>query len=620
MKKAVLFLILGAGLLQLGAVIYSSSSGGYWTNPATWQGGVVPGSSDQVVVTSTIDINQNVACAGLTVTSTGLVRNWIYDTWSLSVLGNLSNAGTITNHGNGGHLLFMFTGDMVNSGVINNTRIYTNGTANQNLSNTGSYQPSEWWDEVSASQLTLQTDLYTTRTWIDLNGSTLVMNGHELNLNEGYLREATLSGGNGASLELANGAYLALLNGNEVILQGTAILSAGISFGTLINQGTMYNTAEHITLAVTDRLENYGSITNNPNWGYLTVVLSGDLYHYGSISNQSFYLNNSAQKVLWQSDTAGPIRCAFFEKANGTPPLQALSNLRFQYCNVDLNGGTLKLFNGRSASNLYFFGGLLQASSLETQGFAELEMADGAWAENIQAGDLVLKGIVRLGSNCVFDDVAVYGTVHGISNTDIISDWTGNVANFGSIQNNPAGGLFLLYCRKDLSNYGSLANYRVFIAGSQNQQVINTGSISVPADGFRLVSGIGPAIWMFNGAPANEDNPQLEWPINIVYQGVWQPLNAQTGRLITVGNTATELDLPASFEGWTSGPGLKLQWGQVANAVYYNLYATENPTAAFPAGWGTPVRVFDNDSTDGVVSHEPDTSQPQKFYRVTAVN
>lgn len=86
----------------------SSQSGGDWGNTATWAGGVIPGSSDSVVIVSghSVTLNQNAACRSLLIQTTGSLTYANSGNINLSVsdnfsiLGNFqtSASGTSTNH------------------------------------------------------------------------------------------------------------------------------------------------------------------------------------------------------------------------------------------------------------------------------------------------------------------------------------------------------------------------------------------------------------------------------------------------------------------------------------------------------------------------------------------
>ncbi len=239
-------------------------------------------------------------------------------------------------------------------------------------------------------------------------------------------------------------------------------------------------------------------------------------------------------------------------------------------------------------------------------------------AIHANGGSLILRGDVNLSTACVFGDVVNYATVYNYVYESVVTDWTGDVVNYGTLANHPWGGSLILYCRKDLTNYGTIAAFHTYIAGTQNQRVINTGSVT--GNGLTMVSEIGPAIWLFNGNIMNPDNPQTEVGLNPNLAGIWQPVNAQSGRLITVGNLATGLSAPTSLVISFSGPEVKLRWNQGPNAVYYKVYYSADPEAAFPADWEGSMTVFDEDLADGVVRFSPGQTAPHRIFRVTAGN
>ncbi|WP_170172681.1 beta strand repeat-containing protein [Hymenobacter rigui] len=79
------------------AIISSTATGGNWSDPATWTGGVVPTVSDDVTIIggATVTLDVAASCASLTVASTGSLLTSATTPYQLQVAGSVTNNGTL---------------------------------------------------------------------------------------------------------------------------------------------------------------------------------------------------------------------------------------------------------------------------------------------------------------------------------------------------------------------------------------------------------------------------------------------------------------------------------------------------------------------------------------------
>ena len=134
--RSILALILFAALLPVGiapAQIRSAASGGVWSHPQTWEGGVVPGPDDDVVirsgepVTLTYAITESEECRSMTIeeggTLVGEIGAVLVVRGDLLIQGTLRNAqdvnvlGSLQHHGEIIYSYLYVYGDVLNSGV-----------------------------------------------------------------------------------------------------------------------------------------------------------------------------------------------------------------------------------------------------------------------------------------------------------------------------------------------------------------------------------------------------------------------------------------------------------------------------------------------------------------------
>ena len=104
------------------AAIASTATGGNWSAPATWVGGVVPTAADDVTIAAGATVTLDVAAVAgsLTVASTGALVTSATTAYSLQVGGSVTNNGTLTMSASatlGSDLRFVSAGSVTFSGT-----------------------------------------------------------------------------------------------------------------------------------------------------------------------------------------------------------------------------------------------------------------------------------------------------------------------------------------------------------------------------------------------------------------------------------------------------------------------------------------------------------------------
>lgn len=159
MKKTFLFFALLTIQLYVNGQTITSAQSGNWDQTSTWMGGVVPGSSNDVVIAATHTVTFNVASA--TVNSMNVNNGAVFTIGpsnTLRLTQNVSNSGTINVNGNAG---IRMSGSLNNSGTMTGGVNSILGVGGSQLLNDGSIQSSFLYfatDALGASTIPTSVD------------------------------------------------------------------------------------------------------------------------------------------------------------------------------------------------------------------------------------------------------------------------------------------------------------------------------------------------------------------------------------------------------------------------------------------------------------------------------
>ncbi len=461
------------------AQIHSLPEGGLWSANSTWVGGVVPGAANNVVINGAVYVNNN-SCRDLQITIYGSIISVNTANGILSIFGNLNNQGVMTNNLSGNPLSIYSLGNIINSGTISCQNFYLNGTTDQNFSNTGSFSPTYLTDNNVSSGLVAQTDLIFSNVMIDLNNAPFVLNpgggpGRWVTLQGGYLQRAIIQGGNGATLNADASSLIRNISANELIFTGIVNIGVSVSIGVCVNNGILRTSnLGNYTLAVLNRLDNYGTIRNNPSGNPFYINLSGHLNNYGFIENNSICLQATTTQSIYQSPTAADINLQHFYSSTATGDIQLLSNLRFSGCAIDLQNRPLIMYSGQNTYNLDVIGGYLYRCVMVTNGYSGLNMNNGAYLRNVTAGDLILQGTVMIYQFVTMNNVINQGVLTCVTQMNVTIN--GNLYNNGTIENRLGAHLFMVYLQGNLYNYGTISNYCIYFTSPTGQSIYQSAA------------------------------------------------------------------------------------------------------------------------------------------------
>lgn len=311
MKRNVLFIIplllfcIGSSSAQ---IMSNGTGGGIWSSTTTWQGGVVPGATDDVVIagTDSVAITAVTSCAGLTVQSGGKVRadqaltatsvtlaaNAIfYNNSSATTPGsstatyNLDNASTVVHMGSGtvgagnnltfGNLTIQRSGGTTAGGplTINGNLTINNSSATtifRGTNNTNGSQTHTVVGDVNILQGTLSCNDNTSTA-----GITCIWNiGGNVNLTGSNSRIGPISSGGSGGVGIINiNGNLNITNGGRLQYATSATTNTGIFnlAGNLNLSNAALNTSGTGIFAINFTGTGVQTVTVGQNIGYSTI-------------------------------------------------------------------------------------------------------------------------------------------------------------------------------------------------------------------------------------------------------------------------------------------------------------------------------------------------------------
>ena len=409
------------------AVIESTESGGIWTRPATWVGGVVPTATDQVVINGTVSLLSSVEVAGLEVQADGVVRLYnSSNTYSIQVNGNITNNGQI----NSGIAVLSF-GDFLNYGFMSatGTSVSLYGDEQGRVSLAG-----ELPYTVLRNDIALFTDMTITRPFVSnsytisaANNTTIIF---ESTINDdlhilGTPTVYTEAGVRNLDAPFST-AYLAgVLVGNSTVRVKEAYLQPGIS---LTIRDVHMITADNITIESGVQLDTIQTTSLTYN-----LVLNGTVVNYGSIGaggvnttiNGHFENKGQVQKISWGPDTDGTGSITGDDFTNFGVNNGGFVDMRGDIIlTEDLSSNILintydNTFTTLESKNITF-NGVIFSSDFELVGEANIEFTGlGGYANTITApeSNVVLSGGSLRGATINAQSISITGDVQLTGNS-----------------------------------------------------------------------------------------------------------------------------------------------------------------------------------------------------------
>lgn len=460
LKSVMAMLLLIVSVCATATSISSTAAGGNWSAPATWMGGVVPGSGDVVTIiggaTVIIDVN-TASCASLQLNATGnnkiaSVQFIAGGAGVLTVGGNVALGGTASGNAGTKNTLVMTNGGILICtgfaiGPVAGSNTFTPGAGTVQLTGTNSLPATIF---TSFNNLQIISGTTTTGSNVTANGALSVANGATFATASTFTLSIAGTTTVNGNLFLA-GTGTKTFTGDVTINAGGSWNETGVSAinqaGNLQNDGTYTaNTGTHTfsgtakaiggaTAIVIPALTITGSRTNN---GTLTVgtALAGS----GSLTNSAAGVLNLAGTTTITTLTA----TAAGNIVNYTGTTQIVKGTG--YYTLNLSGGA-KTFSAATtiAADLVLSGSATATTATTMSIAGNLVIGDGT-TFTAGGGAFTVTGTTTVGGGAsgVFNFSSASGTKTFTGDVTVNAGATWNetaaaVVNFaGNLINNAA--------------------------------------------------------------------------------------------------------------------------------------------------------------------------------------
>ncbi len=515
---AIALLMLAGNSLYSQTTIYSTTGGGPWDSTWTWVSGTVPSGYYDVVINGPV-YSSNDACHNLTVNPGGVLYNNYYS-YTLTVLGNVENNGTISNYSNS--LYLNISGDIVNNGVWDNTYTTLMGTSSHTVACQGGNPFSGWqFQNNSTGTVFIDDEVYFDNVRVHMNNCEVFLAANAvLRMHDGYLYQCDLSGVGETSVVRGVGAYdsdapyFSNVSFTGLGFQGDINIEANCStHGTVVNNGSLQNNYYSYTLQIYDDFTNNGTIQSYAN--YFTVDLYGDFVNNGPITNHALNLYSDVDQYITELNNHS-FNTTYFSSYKPSGKTYFLTDVDFLGCVVNMqddtlivpDNGTLK-FDGSQFHNTVAYAMPSMAGNLK------LNMNENSYIENCHVYNPEILNKVKAKNNYFYGNILVTDTLENDYYSYTV-DIHGDITNNGVIQD------FVNYLSLnidgDITNNGTWENAYTNLTGTTDQHFSCTNGNRFSGYQFNDNNTLGDVyidnIVYFDNVQVNFNDHDLHLPAN----------------------------------------------------------------------------------------------------------
>ncbi len=446
MKKFLLLLIVAFfAWRSFAATVNSTVSGGNWNATTTWIGGVVPASTDDVILNGPVVVNGFFTCRNLTIQANANMVNHAANT-NLTINGNLVNNGTVSND----PTLWVFTvivnGNLTNNGTWKPIRTQLGATSAQVISaSVGKWFEGEFTILNASNTVSLGSNvafkdnhLYLNKAKIDADGFVFYTLKH--NVHNGWILSNN-------TIHLDQSFFdFSKLSGNFTLEGKTIVGYSDTLTGNIILLDTIYNQSAATRLVVDGNLTNNGALTNDANGYPFEVNLRGNFHNNGYWNPRYTNLDANVDQTL--SQTSGKWLEGQFNISDLSGNINLASDIAFKENHLYFNGGKI---NGREFL-FYTLKHNLHNGWIESSNRLHLDQSFFDFSK--LSGNFTLEGKTIVGySDTLTGNIILLDTIYNQSAATRLLVY-GNLTNNGALTNDANGYPFEVNLRGNFHNNG----------------------------------------------------------------------------------------------------------------------------------------------------------------------
>ena len=470
--KKILFISVALYIISVNTYsqIQSTAIGGYWNDPNTWIGNVVPGAGNDVIINGPV-VQASASgytilteyCNNLTITASGSLRNGGYGggfgVFPLVVAGSVINNGVVSN-GSEDCIKIFIAGDLENNNIWMPYETEFQTSSNHNLSlaagksfgsrlrNNGSHTFTALTDMLFTCDYSVDGNLF--RDHFYLNGYTFNIGNHSIELRQCMINKGTLTG----NIEILGTFTTGWAEGYDI--RDTLLFVGNVTVTDTLT-GNIYGGGYGIyKLRVNGNLTNNGLIKDDYdtdgvlNADDLEILITGNIINNGIWECNFTTLIGNATQTIYQS--AGKMFDGYLTYLGSATELIAqsditvtkdlgLNNVTLQMNNYKLNVHRW-LTNGKINNCVLYNGSLQNINSLNNLAITGTVTVDNG---NVFQGSVIVQDTLQSneygGGSTVFPllidgDITNNGLIKNINSGDMLSlEVTGNIINNGLWQN-----------------------------------------------------------------------------------------------------------------------------------------------------------------------------------------
>ncbi|MCB2219845.1 MAG: hypothetical protein KQI35_05560 [Bacteroidetes bacterium] len=548
--------------------IESTTDGGNWSDPATWTGGSVPTSIDNVVLKGPVYLDQNATCDDLNIQTGGELRNTGAQR-ILDISGNVVNNGLIDDIS---YILTLnINGNLENHGAWQNGETNLVGAFPQEIKTYVDFEGVNLTINKPSGHISSSIPLRFNSANVDFNDDTLYMTSglDSIFLFNGLISNGTIicpnSPGELYFRQNTNSDYVSniIIVADELVIDGFFIFSSPFEiYGNVRVEGSLSN-----KLISNQVMSVYGDFINNEAlfdqlYGW-RLYITGNIVNHGNWTNYYTYLSGDGDQNL---NFVLPFEGEQLLKSNPSGLVIAQSNLSFVNTIIDLDYDTLVFSEG--FDSLKVSGGYIKETVItmqvnNTKGSLKIYQDNDAYFQYVEIVNNVidLSGTFQFRTPMIFNgNVEVNGILQNDNTSTHIANINGNLINNGIIQD--IYNICRLHITGDIYQNGQWLNNITWLLGEEDQAIhlINNSQMENMTAFDALEAGT-PYQWYYNGGILSspdfegETGNLLTWnvPVSSSWYGEFYcETGAGPSRTITVEGGSL-IDITAMLEGPFNG-------------------------------------------------------------------